>query len=533
MLTQMEEVLGVPQILDMIEAEGEFLKSVKKDNLTGYSEDLYDNYYLPIHYKYLEQTMEQLSADKSKLKTLLELLAAIPNLEFPIHKNIKILTVHQLYEIKEYVYYYNQLYYFLEKQKWLDLFDNLKDLTEFFEILDPEGFGLPIFVISSAYSDEIGDILNKQLKLLQELKESYNQLLERAKKELQIPYLKDSFTVSRSETELADRIIHSPYFVLTAENVANYSFALADDEHCLELKKKISNLQEKLEAEERYVLQELTDIYREWESDIFLSWLSLRRGAWKILLSNFAFKYNCCIPVVWRKKAIIIKKAINLPLKQHLESMGRKYQPIDYEFSGSVSLLTGPNMGGKTTVLKTIGQFCTLLHYGIPLPCESAELPIFKHIWYNQSETDNNADLSSFGREVVSFTQAIQQSGTNLFLLDEFARGTNPTEGELLVSAVLQYLATTKNMSIAATHFTAPTMLPKVTQYSIAGLDLDKIKAQNPKDANERLKILNEAMDYSIKRLKKNEAPPLNAINVARILGMPEEVLKYTEIKEK
>jgi hypothetical protein len=66
MLTQMEEVLGVPQILDMIEAEGEFLKSVKKDNLTESSEDLYDNYYLPIHYKYLEQTMEQLSADKAK-----------------------------------------------------------------------------------------------------------------------------------------------------------------------------------------------------------------------------------------------------------------------------------------------------------------------------------------------------------------------------------------------------------------------------------------------------------------------------------
>jgi hypothetical protein len=50
----------------------------------------------------------------------------------------------------------------LEKQKWLDLFDNLKDLYEFFEILDPEGFGLPIFVIFLAYSDEIGDILNKQ-----------------------------------------------------------------------------------------------------------------------------------------------------------------------------------------------------------------------------------------------------------------------------------------------------------------------------------------------------------------------------------
>jgi len=533
MSTQMEDVLGVPQILELIEAECEFLQSVKKEYLTEYPEDYYDYSLLSIHYKNLELIMEKLSSHKSKLKTMLELLAFIPNLEFPLHKNVKILTVHQLYEIKEYIYYYNQLYYFLEKQDWLDIFGDLKDLTEFFEILDPEGFGLPIFVISSAYSDEIGDILNKQLKLIQELKESHTQLLEKAKKELQIPYLKDSFTVSRAETELADRIIHSPYFVLTAENVANYSFALADDEHCLELKKKINNLQEKLEAEEHYVLQELTDIYREWESEIFLSWLSLRRGAWKILLCNFAFKYNCSIPVVWHKKAIIVKKAVNLPLKRHLESMGRKYQPVDYEFSGSVSLLTGPNMGGKTTVLKTIGQFCTLLHYGIPLPCESAELPLFKHIWYNQSETDNNADLSSFGREVVSFTQAIYQSGTKLFLLDEFARGTNPIEGELLVSAVLQYLATTRNMSIAATHFSAPTMLPKVTQYSIAGLNLNKIKAQNPRDANERLKILNEAMDYSIKRLKKNEAPPLNAINVARILGMPEEILKYTEIKDK
>jgi hypothetical protein len=77
-------------------------------------------------------------------------------------------------------------------------------------------------------------------------------------------------------------------------------FALADDEHCLELKKQINNLQEKLEAEERYVLQELTDIYREWEYDIFISWQSLRRGAWKILLSNFAFN----ITVVYQLSGI-------------------------------------------------------------------------------------------------------------------------------------------------------------------------------------------------------------------------------------
>ena len=104
MSTQMEDVLGVPQILELIEAEGEFLQSVKKEYLTEYPEDYYDYSLLSIHYKNLELIMEKLSSHKSKLKTMLELLAFIPNLEFPLHKNVKILTVHQLYEIKEYIY---------------------------------------------------------------------------------------------------------------------------------------------------------------------------------------------------------------------------------------------------------------------------------------------------------------------------------------------------------------------------------------------------------------------------------------------
>ena len=74
MSTQMEDVLGVPQILELIEAEGEFLQSVKKEYLTEYPEDYYDYSLLSIHYKNLELIMEKLSSHKSKLKTMLELL---------------------------------------------------------------------------------------------------------------------------------------------------------------------------------------------------------------------------------------------------------------------------------------------------------------------------------------------------------------------------------------------------------------------------------------------------------------------------
>jgi dsDNA-specific endonuclease/ATPase MutS2 len=164
----------------------------------------------------------------------------------------------------------------------------------------------------------------------------------------------------------------------------------------------------------------------------------------------------------------------------------------------------------------------------IPLASKAAELPVFDHVSYNYNPHQEN--LSSFGREIIGLKQALSAGQRSLILLDEFAKGTNPTEGEALSSAVLLHLLGTDHYCVAATHFTAPAMLKDIAQYVMAGRKEDSLaKLAEHSDLAQRLKLLSEAMDYRLIRLKKNQAPPMAAIRIARALGLPKEILDILE----
>ncbi|MBW6514693.1 MAG: hypothetical protein K0B87_08060 [Candidatus Syntrophosphaera sp.] len=516
------------QIFDLIDAPGEFLHEVKSIELKRRALKFSE---ARDRYTRLAGLLELLKGQDAQRRTLRELFAHLPRLSPPTRQSAYPLALHEFFLLKEFLYHYGNLHGFSRKQGWMDQF-LLPDLGPLFQLLDPEGSGLPSFRVSGAFSPKLGELLATRLELGDKLKHARARLLQEASRELQLPQLKEEFVLSRSDAALAERIMHSPFFVLNSESVANYGFTLADDELCLDLKRQLGKVAQKQEAEETRVLKELSRKVLS-ELPLLNSALSaVAQVGWRFLLADFALSYNCCVPKLLRKQRVRIQAAVNLPLKLHLEEIGRRFQSVDYDFDQPVSLLTGPNMGGKTTILKTIGQLCWLARLGIPLPCAEAELPVFENIWYNQDNAASSADLSSFGREVVSFTEVLQQESYTLFLLDEFARGTNPAEGELLASAVLRHLASTRHMCVAATHFTAPALLDGLAQYSIAGLDTAKLSSQKPISPTQRLKVLNEAMDYSLRRLKKNQAPPFSAVRVARILGLPEEILKYIGKKD-
>jgi DNA mismatch repair ATPase MutS len=529
MSMQIFNALGMKELFDLIEVSSEWLSELKKRELKRpglkFSE-------AKDRYARLERLLGDLHGHDNARRTLGELLAHIPKLSLPRKQDTAVFALHELFLFKEFLYHYGNLAEYIRKQGWMDHF-LLPGLEHIFILLDPDNSGLPAFRLSGAYSEKLAGALSQRIELAQRLKHARAQVLEEARSELGLPELKEEFVLSRTQTALAERVLHSPFFILSYENVANYGFLLADDDACLEIKKQLSLLGEKQEKEEARVLRDISKQINTQLPLLHSALAALEQGTWLWLLGDFALRYACRVPQLTRKKSIRVKGAVNLPLKLHLESLGRCYYAVDYDFDQKVSLLTGPNMGGKTTILKTLGQLCWLARLGIPLPCEEAELPLFDGIWYNQDETQSSADLSSFGREVVSFTQALQEEGCTLFLLDEFARGTNPAEGELLVSAVLKHLSSTGHVCVAATHFTAPALLDGLAHYSIAGLDTEApaLKARLPLSPSQRLKALSEAMDYSLRRLKKNQAPPLSAIRVARILGLPEAILKHTESK--
>ncbi len=528
MPTPSARALGLPAIFDLIGLAGEFPAEVKKQELRRKPLKLME---AKSHYARLERITELLRGQAAALRVLRELFAQIPKLSLPDRRSQQSFALHELFLIKEFLYHYGRLHAYLRQQGWLDTLV-LPDLGGVFASLDPEGGGLPTFHLSAAWSAKLGEILSAQIDTANRLKHARAQYLREAAAELELPRLKEEFTLSRAETELAERILHSPFFVLSAESVANYSFLLADDELCLELKKNLALLQRQREKEELRVLKTIAETLNAHLPQVRTALDLLANACWLFMLADFALKYGCAIPKLTRRKVIRIKGAVNLPLRLHLEQLGRRWQSVDYDFSQAANLLTGPNMGGKTTVLKTAGQLCWLARLGIPLPCAEAELPLFDNIWYNQSDPDSSADLSSFGKEVVAFTNTLRLEGTSLFLLDEFARGTNPAEGERLASAVLRFLASGEHMCLAATHFTAPALLEGLAHYSITGLDLAALEGKRYASPGQRLQALNEAMDYSLRRLKMNQAPPLSAIRVARVLGLPEEILRLTETDE-
>ncbi len=193
-------------------------------------------------------------------------------------------------------------------------------------------------------------------------------------------------------------------------------------------------------------------------------------------------------------------------------------------------------MAGKSTVLKTIGQLFYLTAYAVPLPCRDAKLSLVDFVFFSSdSESSIRNDLSSFASELVSINNSMKQTGKGLFLIDEFARGTNPQEGEAFARAVLEVFIDQKAFVVSATHFSTPSCIENAAHFRIIGLtknDYEKlIKTLLPQDAEKeddlksRIQELHKYMNYQLEPVKTSNIPPRAALMIAEILGIDEKII--------
>nr|MDK2850523.1 mismatch repair protein MutS2 [Candidatus Cloacimonadota bacterium] len=427
-------------------------------------------------------------------------------------------ALHEIFDLKHFIWHYQALRKYCLEQG-ITLYD-LPDLSELFALLDPEKNNIPSFRLSPAYSPTLAKLDTLRDSLALKLKHARHKYLQEAIAQLGIDGLKEEFVLPRSARSLIQSLNQSPYFVLHRESIANLHYILADSDESLQHKSKLAEINQEIAQEEEAILKRLSQQIVEQNPLLERAIDSFRELAWDYTLAEFAYKYDCVIPRI--SDEIQIQRLRNLPLQLALENDGRQYQSLDISFGKAANLIIGPNMGGKTSILKSLAQCAIMAKIGIPLPAEQANIPLFDFVYYNHAgETDS---LSSFGAEVVSFCTALKRSGRGLFLLDEFAKGTNPREGEALATAVIEHLAESHHTTVAATHFSAPTRLKNARKYQIKGID--KSFAQKAgDDLTANLKALANAMDYSLISLDEGQTPPLDALKIARILGMPDEIL--------
>jgi DNA mismatch repair protein MutS2 len=252
-------------------------------------------------------------------------------------------------------------------------------------------------------------------------------------------------------------------------------------------------------------------------------------GALDLLLArvSFAQRYACVVPEIESDAGVAFTDARYLPLASTLERYGRRYAPISLELAG-IGVVTGPNMGGKSASLRTVGFLAACVALGVPVPAREARIALFDAIaWLGIGSAQSDEGLlSAFGSEVVAVRAFLNGSARrSLVLIDEFARTTSPLEGRALLVALLETLHERGSIALAATHLANVVPSAGAAHFSIGGLADLAARGPAPLDLETALARIASAMDYRLRRVSEDAIPVSDAIALAEALGLEPEFI--------
>jgi DNA mismatch repair protein MutS2 len=192
----------------------------------------------------------------------------------------------------------------------------------------------------------------------------------------------------------------------------------------------------------------------------------------------------------------------------------REVVPIDVRVGDDfdVLVITGPNTGGKTVTLKTVGLLALMNQCGLPIPVgEGSRLPVYGQVFIDVGDEQSlEQSLSTFSSHLATLLEILRESGPrSLVLIDELGAGTDPDEGAAIGQAVVSELLRLRAKAVVTTHLST----------------LKAIAFTTPRVDNAAVEFDPDSLEPTF-RVRIGEPGNSNALIIARRLGMPAGLVK-------
>ncbi len=283
----------------------------------------------------------------------------------------------------------------------------------------------------------------------------------------------------------------------------------------VEANNKIRELKAAEKREIIRILQELTAVIRPHVDEILSSLQFLAQIDFLRAAAIWSEQMEACVPKLVKYPTLDWRVAKHPLLNQSLRKHGREIVPLDIQLKDGqrILLISGPNAGGKSVCLKTVGLLQYMLQCGLPIPVHpDSTAGIFDDLFIDIGDEQSiEDDLSTYSSHLLNMKQMMRHCGTrSLILIDEFGGGTEPQIGGALAEAILHQFVRLATYGIITTHY------------------------QNLKSfAQSHTSVVNGAMLYDrthmqpLYLLQIGNPGSSFAIEIARKIGIPEEVIAY------
>ena len=275
----------------------------------------------------------------------------------------------------------------------------------------------------------------------------------------------------------------------------------------VELNNQYKDLELKEDAEIRRILDRLSRFAEKFDVEILENQKIIARIDFLQAKAKFGLENDYSLPKLNQEKIINIKGAIH-PL------LPGKVVPIDVAIGGDYTtlIITGPNTGGKTVSLKTVGLITMMAQTAMFIPAEEGStVNVFDDVFLDIGDKQSiEMSLSTFSASLTNIVDILNNvTGNSLVLLDEIGSGTDPIEGAALAISILSHLTEREVMTFATTHYS------ELKYYAM-----------------ENDKVMNASVEFNVNTLSPTYKLEIgtpgksNAFEISKRLGLSDEILK-------